>query len=65
MGGKTAMLYSLMYPDTINKLIVVDILPVNYNTNYDEIFRALLEIDLKEIKSRNDFNIHLNKMGDI
>ena len=64
MGGKTAMLYSLMYPDTINKLIVVDILPVNYNTNYDETFEALLEIDLKEIKSRNDFNIHLNKHFD-
>lgn len=64
MGGKTAMLYSLMYPDTINKLIVVDILPVNYNTNYDEIFEALLEIDLKEIRSRNDFNIHLNKHFD-
>ena len=61
MGGKTAMLYSLLHPDTINKLIIVDILPVNYDNNYDEIFKALLNINLKEIKSRNDFNIHLRK----
>ena len=42
MGGKTAMLFSLIYPDLVDKLIVVDILPVNYNKSYDLIFDSLL-----------------------
>ena len=42
MGGKTAMLFSLIYPDLVEKLIVVDILPVSYNKNYDLIFTERL-----------------------
>ena len=61
MGGKTAMLFSLTYPDFVNKLIVVDILPISYNRNYDLIFDSLLKVDLTRIKSRNDFNLHLKK----
>ena len=64
MGGKTAMLFSLIYPDLVEKLIVVDILPVSYNKSYDLIFDALLSINLKQIKSRNEFNLHLKKYFD-
>ena len=64
MGGKTAMLFSLIYPDLVEKLIVVDILPVNYNKSYDLIFDSLLSINLKQIKSRNEFNLHLEKYFD-
>ena len=64
MGGKTAMLFSLIYPDLVDKLIVVDILPVNYNKSYDLIFDSLLSINLKQIKSRNEFNLHLKKYFD-
>ena len=54
MGGKTAMLFSLIYPDLVEKLIIVDILPVSYNKSYDLIFDSLLSINLKQIKSRNE-----------
>ena len=64
MGGKTAMLFSLIYPDLVEKLIVVDILPVSYNKTYDLIFDSLLSINLKQIKSRNEFNLHLKKYFD-
>ena len=64
MGGKTAMLFSLIYPDLVEKLIVVDILTVSYNKNYDLIFDSLLNINLKQIKSRNEFNLHLKKYFD-
>ena len=64
MGGKTAMLFSLIYPDLVEKLIVVDILPVSYNNSYDLIFDSLLNINLKQIKSRNEFNLHLKKYFD-
>ena len=64
MGGKTAMLFSLIYPDLVEKLIVVDILPVSYNKSYDLIFDSLLSINLKQIKSRNEFNLHLEKYFD-
>ena len=64
MGGKTAMLFSLIYPDLVEKLIVVDILPVSYNKSYDLIFDSLLNINLKQINSRNEFNLHLKKYFD-
>ena len=64
MGGKTAMLFSLIYPDLVEKLIIVDILPVSYNKSYDLIFDSLLNINLKQIKSRNEFNLHLKKYFD-
>ena len=64
MGGKTAMLFSLIYPDLVEKLIIVDILPVDYNKNYDMIFDSLLSINLKKIKSRNEFNLNLKKYFD-
>ena len=61
MGGKTAMLFSLTYPDLVNKLIVVDILPISYNRDYNLIFDSLLKVNLTSVKSRNDFNLHLKK----
>ena len=61
MGGKTAMLFGLSYPDLVDKLIAVDILPISYNRNYNLIFESLLHTDLRKLKSRNDFNLHLKK----
>lgn len=61
MGGKTAMLFALRNSDLINKLIIVDILPISYNKDYELIFDSLLNIDLNAIKTRNDFYTHLKK----
>ena len=52
MGGKTAMMFSSCYPNAINKLIVVDILPIYYKNDYQNILKALKSIDLDSIGSR-------------
>ena len=52
MGGKTAMMFSSMYPQLIKKLIIVDILPVFYSNDYDKIIDSLKSLDLKKLVSR-------------
>ena len=54
MGGKLAMLLSLNYPEFVNKLIVADIAPVDYQDDEGEIINSLLDLDLNLIQSRND-----------
>ena len=38
LGGKTAMMFASTYPNTVKKLIVVDILPIYYKNDYENIF---------------------------
>jgi len=65
MGGKTAMMFSSMYPEFVDKLIVVDILPIAYKSNFRQIFDCLYSIDLKKISSRKDADELLkNKIKD-
>ena len=65
MGGKTAMMFSSMYPEFIDKLIVVDILPIAYKSNFRQILECLYSIDLKKISSRKDADELLkNKIKD-
>ena len=65
MGGKTAMMFSSMYPEFIEKLIVVDILPIAYKSNFRQILECLYSIDLKKISSRKDADELLkNKIKD-
>lgn len=54
MGGKTAMQFAWMYPDMVDKLIVVDIAPKAYPGGHEEIFRALQKLDLSTIDSRSE-----------
>ena len=54
MGGKVAMQFALDNPDMVNKLIVADIAPVNYPAGHNEIFNALLNVDLASAKSRKE-----------
>ena len=61
MGGKTAMMFSSLYPTAINKLIIVDVLPISYKSNFQNILDSLKSIDLNTIKSRKDANIILEK----
>jgi hypothetical protein len=48
------MLFALNYPSFVEKLVIVDVAPVAYNTfNYHlNLIRHLKSIDLKQIKSR-------------
>jgi len=60
MGGKVAMQIALNYPDHVNKLIVVDISPVNYSAHHQSIFQGLFNIDLDILKSRSSADKQLS-----
>jgi pimeloyl-ACP methyl ester carboxylesterase len=50
MGGKTAMKFALKYPDMVEKLVVVDIAPKAYQGGHQEIFEAMLSLDLDDVR---------------
>ena len=45
MGGKTAMLFAVKYPDFVDKLIVADISPRYYHPHHNEILKALNSVN--------------------
>lgn len=52
MGGKTAMLFSALYPELVSKLLVADISPRFYPVHHDAILNGLSQLDFSAIKSR-------------
>lgn len=52
MGGKVAMQFALQHNDYVDKLIIADIAPVEYEPGHNEIFEALRKVDLTKAKSR-------------
>jgi len=52
MGGKTAMQFALHYPDMVDKLAIIDIAPKAYAGGHEDIFQALLALDLSTLDSR-------------
>lgn len=54
MGGKTAMQCAVMYPELVDKLIVVDIAPKAYGRRHDHIFEALCSLDLRMYSHRQE-----------
>ena len=52
MGGKTVMQFANLYPQKIDKLVVVDIAPKAYPNGHEIYFKALFEINNTPIKSR-------------
>ena len=60
MGGKLGMLFTLLYPQFVKQLFVVDIAPVDYPREDIEIVDHLLKIDVKKCKSRKDVDIQLS-----
>jgi esterase len=59
MGGKTAMQFAVHYPHLVDKLIVVDIAPRAYSPGHDDIFAALLALDPRTLRSRQEANVIL------
>ncbi|WP_405606679.1 alpha/beta fold hydrolase [Polaribacter sp. Asnod1-A03] len=52
MGGKTAMLFAVTYPELIEKLVVVDISPRMYQPHHNAILAALNSVDFSVEKTR-------------
>tara|TARA_R110001632_G_scaffold114733_3_gene226129 strand:+ start:765 stop:1529 length:765 start_codon:yes stop_codon:yes gene_type:complete len=52
MGGKTAMLFAVEYPELVDKLIIADISPRYYQPHHNEILKALASVDFSVQNSR-------------
>ena len=52
MGGKTAMLFAVTYPNLVDKLIIVDISPKAYKPHHNAILAGLNAIDFSVDNSR-------------
>ncbi|MBU2018800.1 MAG: alpha/beta fold hydrolase [Bacteroidetes bacterium] len=54
MGGKTAIRFSQLFPEMVEKLLVVDIGIKTYPSHHDSILKGLKAIDLETITSRSE-----------
>lgn len=54
MGGKTAMQLALSHPERIDKLIVVDMAPKQYNPHHTKVLDALQAVPINSIEKRKD-----------
>ena len=54
MGGKTAMLFAVTFPEKVEKLIVADIAPKNYPPHHHQILEALNAVDFSKITLRTE-----------
>lgn len=56
MGGKVAMLFSITYPQMVEKLIVLDIAPKNYTNHISKhllLIKTMQSIEVDKIKNRS------------
>ncbi|MCH2189342.1 MAG: alpha/beta fold hydrolase [Gammaproteobacteria bacterium] len=61
MGGKTAMVFALNFPSLLDKLIVLDIAPVEYDHSHAKILQGMMGIDLKSVSSRSQVDQELSQ----
>lgn len=54
MGGKTAMMTASLFPDMVDKLIVVDIAPKYYAPHHQKILEGLQAVNNASLSSRGD-----------
>ena len=52
MGGKTAMLFAVTYPELVKKLVIVDISPRKYEPHHNAILAGLNSINFLEQNTR-------------
>ncbi|VFT70432.1 putative esterase/lipase [Escherichia coli] len=68
MGGKAVMALTALTPDRIDKLVAIDIAPVNYHVRrHDEIFAAINAVSESDAQTRQQaaaiMRQHLNEEG--
>ncbi len=61
MGGKLAMVIALLEPKYVNKVIIADISPIDYDNDDNLIINSLLDMNLDLIKSRGEADVVLSK----
>jgi pimeloyl-ACP methyl ester carboxylesterase len=61
MGGKTAMLFANLYPEMVDKLIVIDIAPKYYPPHHQDIIRGLQDVEQANISSRKEADAIMQK----
>lgn len=59
MGGKAAMLVALRRPDLVDRLVVVDVAPVAYESGFGAYARAMAEADLDGVTRRTEVDAQL------
>lgn len=64
MGGKTAMLFAVSYPEKVRKLVVADIAPKNYPPHHHQILEALNAVDFSKISLRTEVDAVLKEYID-
>ena len=53
MGGKTAMLFAVTYPELVDKLVIVDISPREYKPHHNAILAGLNAVDFSVENTRS------------
>ncbi|MBZ9652601.1 alpha/beta fold hydrolase [Psychroflexus montanilacus] len=61
MGGKTAMRFATLYPEQVDKLIIVDIAPKYYAPHHQQILEGLTKVSEAKLTSRTDADELLSK----
>jgi len=61
MGGKTAMLFTALYPEFVSKLIIADIAPRFYPVHHEAILEGLTSLDFQTINTRKEADLQLSK----
>ncbi len=61
MGGKTAMLYALQHPETLDKLIVADMAPKYYPPHHQLVLEGLNAVDFNLVKTRKEAEEEMSK----
>lgn len=60
MGGKTAMMLALEYGALVDRLIIVDVAPVDYQSDLLDYVKVMQEVDLSAMKRRADVDAALS-----
>lgn len=54
MGGKTALRYAQLYPEKLEKLVVLDMGIKTYPSHHDEILKGLNSVNPEQLEKRSD-----------